>query len=345
MTEATAEFATKKIAHSTEALPRLGFAGVGWIGRSRLEALAQSGLVEIDAITDPDAGCLDACRDLAPKAETADSFEALLERDLDAIVIATPSALHAEQSIAAFEKGLPVFCQKPLGRNRAEVERVVSAACRADRLLGVDLSYRWTQAASAVRDLVQSDCIGRVFHLDLIFNNAYGPDKPWFYDLRQSGGGCVIDLGVHLVDMALWVLGFPQVTETQSRLYSKGALLPPDHEAVEDFASAHLITDNDASITLTCSWNLHAGCEAEIAARFYGDRGAALFENVHGSFYDFLARHCTGTQAKTLVEPPDEWFGRAAVQWAHRLRQSPRFDPRAVEHIAVAKVLDDIYGR
>ena len=324
---------------------RFGFVGVGWIGRNRLQALADSGLAEVAAIVDPDLACIEACEKLAPEAQVFDSLADLLEQDLDAVVIATPSALHAEQSIEALNRGFAVFCQKPLGRNALEVKRVVEAARRADRLLGIDLSYRWTRAASIMRDAVCSGRIGRVFHVDLVFNSAYGPDKPWFYDLRLAGGGCVIDLGVHLVDLALWVLGFPEVIETSSRLYNKGVLLRRNSAAVEDFATAQLLTAENASVTLQCSWNLHAGCDAVIAARFYAERGAVMFENINGSFYDFLARLCTGTKATSLAEPPDSWSGRAAVEWARRLQNSQRFNDDAEEYIAVAQILDRLYGR
>jgi len=325
--------------------PRLGFAGVGWIGRNRLQALAESTSAQISAVTDPDETCVRACREIVPTVQVLDSFDDLLAQDLDAIVIATPSALHAEQAIAAFNKGLAVFCQKPLGRNAAEVRGVVEAARRADRLLGVDLSYRWTRAASLMRNAVRSGRVGRIFHADLVFHNAYGPGKPWFYDLRLAGGGCVIDLGVHLVDLALWTMDFPHIIETESRLYNKGVLLKRNSSVVEDFATAHLLTEDHAGITLACSWNLHAGCEAVIAARFYGDQGAVVVENVNGSFYDFRASLCKGTRTMALVEPPDPWFGRAAVEWVHKLRRNRQFDPEAEEHSAVAEVLDRIYGR
>ena len=108
--------------------PRLGFLGLGWIGRSRLEALAASGVAEITAQADPAV------------PDSLGSLDDLLATELDGIVIATPSALHAEQAIAALEHGVAVFCQKPLGRTAAEAEAVVEAARRADRLLCVDLS-------------------------------------------------------------------------------------------------------------------------------------------------------------------------------------------------------------
>ncbi|MEN6335729.1 MAG: Gfo/Idh/MocA family oxidoreductase, partial [Phycisphaerales bacterium] len=262
MTETVLQEGTQRTAESAVALPRLGFAGVGWIGRNRLQALVDSGMVEIAAVVDPDEACVQACQEIAPEMHVCSEFDALLAQDLDAIVIATPSALHAEQAIAAFNRGLAVFCQKPLGRNAAEVRGVVQAARRADRLLGVDLSYRWTRAASTVRNTVLSGRIGRVFNVELTFFNAYGPNKPWFYDLRLAGGGCVIDLGVHLVDLALWTMGFPEIVETHSRLYNKGVPLKRNSAAVEDFATAQLHTADNATLTLQCSWNLHAGCDA-----------------------------------------------------------------------------------
>src|SRR5215218_9099775 len=100
----------------------------------------------------------------------------------DGIVIATPSALHAAQSIQALKAGAAVFCQKPLGRNAAEVEAVLAAATSADRLLGVDLSYRFTEGMRKIREQVRSGALGDIYAVNLIFHNAYGPDKAWFYD-------------------------------------------------------------------------------------------------------------------------------------------------------------------
>src|SRR5512138_3737632 len=71
---------------------------------------------------------------------------------------------------------------------------------------------------SRARDLVREGALGEVYAVNLVFHNAYGPDKPWFYDARLSGGGCVMDLGIHLVDLALWALGFPEVEVLASRL-------------------------------------------------------------------------------------------------------------------------------
>jgi predicted dehydrogenase len=272
-------------------------------------------------------------------------FEALLAQPLEGLVIATPSALHAAQAEAALARRMAVFCQKPLARTAAEAAIVVDAARRADRLLGVDFCYRHTSAMRQIRALIDGGALGEIHAMDLVFHNAYGPDKPWFRDPRLSGGGCVIDLGIHLVDLALWTLGFPQVTEVSSRLWAGGRRLRGRPAVVEDQAVAQLDFAGGAVARLACSWNLHAGCDAVIEASFHGSRGGARLRNLNGSFYDFVAERFDGTRTTVLAEPPDAWGGRAAMAWAEALAAGGRFDPAAQQAVAVAEVVDAIYGR
>jgi predicted dehydrogenase len=260
------------------------------------------------------------------------------------VVIATPSALHAEQAIAALEAGAAVFCQKPLGRTAAEAQAVVEAARAADRLLGVDLSYRFTEGMRRIRELIAAGELGRIFAVDLAFHNAYGPDKPWFYDPALSGGGCMMDLGVHLADLALWALGFPEVAKVSSQLLAGGAPLAGHKIQVEDYASATLELATGTVVRFACSWRLQAGCDAVISAAFYGTEGGAALRNVGGSFYDFVAERYRGTARETLALPPDAWGGRAAADWAIRLAAGARFDPEAWRLVDVARVLDRIYS-
>jgi predicted dehydrogenase len=264
---------------------------------------------------------------------------------VDGVVIATPSAMHAQQSIQALERGVAVFCQKPLGRDAVEARAVVDAARRANRLLDVDLSYRFTEGMQRIREIVQSGELGRIFAVDLVFHNAYGPDKPWFYDRALSGGGCVMDLGVHLVDLALWTLDYPVVTNVSGRLFAGGEPLGSRPDQVEDYALATIGLDTGTAVQLACSWRLQAGCDAMISAAFYGTEGGAALRNVNGSFYDFVAERYRGTARENLSNPPDEWGGRAAVDWARRLASGQRFDPAAERLVDVAGVLDRIYGR
>jgi predicted dehydrogenase len=325
--------------------PRVGFLGTGRIGLIRMQSLLEQGLVEPAVISDPVPEMLGAAARLAPQAALAKSLEELLEFDLDGVVIATPSALHATQTIQALECGVAVFCQKPLGRTHAEVAAVVDAAQAADRALGVDLSYRCTGGMQHIRSLVRSGELGEVFAADLVFHNAYGPDKPWFFDKALSGGGCVMDLGVHLVDLALWTLDFPEVTTVTSHLFSGGRPIARDGDTVEDFATATLGLATGTVVRISCSWHLHAGRDAVIGADFYGTKGGASLANVAGSFLDFAAYRHAGTATSTLADPPDAWPGRAVAEWVSRLSEGGRYDPSARQFAVVADVLDRIYAR
>jgi predicted dehydrogenase len=322
--------------------PRLGFIGLGWIGLHRLAAIARAGVAEIIAIVDPIEQTLVAAAEHASNALQFTNPTAVLDLDLDGIVIATPSAQHAEQSIAALKRRLAVFCQKPLGRNVKEVSEVIDVARSANRLLGVDLSYRCTDALQKIRQLVRSNELGEIFAVDLVFHNAYGPQKEWFYDREQSGGGCVVDLGIHLIDAALWILDQP-IVSVSSRLFGAGERIDRFAPICEDYALARLDLANGATVNLSCSWHLHAGLDAVIEASFYGTRGGASLRNLNGSFYDFIAERFNGTTRQVLSEPPDEWFGRAAIEWTRRLAMDSTFDPEIERMIEVATALDSIY--
>jgi predicted dehydrogenase len=323
--------------------PRLGFLGVGWIGRFRMEAVIEAGTAAVAAIADPSLERRDAALACAPGALACEHVGQLLEVPLDGIVIATPSALHAEHCLAALSRGRAVMCQKPLARTEEETRIVIDAARLADRLLGVDLSYRHTTAIQRARDVVLGGGIGRVFAVDLAFHNAYGPDAPWCYDRTASGGGCVIDLGVHLVDLALWLLGYPAVEAVDSRLYAGGEPLRAGDLRVEDYAAVQLQLAGGVTVRLTCSWRISAGRDAVIEAVLFGTSGAVAMKNVDGSFYDFVAERYTGRRTELLAGPPDRWGGRAVVAWTRQLANGARFDDEAERLVDVAHVLDLIY--
>jgi len=321
----------------------LGLLGTGWIGRNRMEAMLGTGEAKAVAICDPNAEMAAQAQELAPDAQMVGSFDELLACEPDGVVIATPSALHAAQCIRAFEHGAAVFCQKPLGRDAAEVEAVLAAAERADRLLGVDLSYRHTAAMQAIRERVRAGELGEVFAADLTFHNAYGPQSGWFWEPKLSGGGCLIDLGVHLVDLALWMFDFPGVADASATLLRDGCAVSENE--VEDYAAATLVLANGVHVRIACSWNLNAGRDAVIEASFYGTRGGAQMRNQAGSFFDFSADLFKGRNTERIASPPDDWSGRAAVEWVRKLAAGERFSGSTTGLLDTAGTLDRLYGR
>ena len=330
-----------------EELPRLGFVGVGWIGRQRMEAVTRAGAATVAAVADRDA---DAARDAAAavgcQTVTGDLDTLLSDGlDLDGVVIATPTALHAEQARGVLERGIPVFCQKPLGRTADECRELVDLARRADVALGVDMSYRYAAAVTAALDSLRAGDIGRPHAAELVFHNAYGPDKPWVRDAELAGGGALIDLGCHLIDLARLFLGDLEPAAVHADLFAEGERLGPDPERVEDLAMAQITLTDGRVVRVACSWWLAAGTDAVLEASFFGPGRALTVRNVDGSFYDFEALLLEGRRSERLASPPDEWGGRALVAWAQRLSRDTSFDGEVEQLVQVAELIDRIYGR
>jgi predicted dehydrogenase len=334
--------------------PRLGFVGLGWIGRLRLAALARSAGAEIVALADPDPRALEAAGELlagvrsaagtgadAGGPERCRTLEELLERALDGVVIATPTALHARQAIAALQAGLPVFCQKPLGRDAGECRAVIEAACARGLRLGVDMPYRHTAAVRAALARLRAGAIGRPRACELIFHNAFEPGSGWARDRERAGGGALVDLGWHLLDLAALFFGALEPVAVHADLFAGGERLERRPEAVEDLALAQLTLAGGQAVRLACSWRASTGREAVIEASFQGPHGALCVRNVDGSFYDFEALLVEGRRTERLCGPPDDWGGRALIAWARALEDG--YDPAVAELLPVADAIDAIY--
>jgi predicted dehydrogenase len=334
-----------RILSRSDRIPRLGWLGLGWIARLRLKSLLQAQRVEVAAMADPHEPSLKEASALVPTARCGPTLDWLLEQPVDAIVISTPSALHADHAIAALDAGKAVFCQKPLARNLSETESVIASAQAADRLLGVDFSYRWVSGVREMKSKIRKGELGLVYAADLVFHNAYGPDKPWYRALDLSGGGCVMDLGIHFIDLLLWIFHDASVVDIDSRLYSGGGRIDLPAEQIEDYAAVRMDLDNGLSARLTCSWNISAGRNCVIGATFYGTQGALSLSNVEGSFYDLRVEEFKGTSTQ-LIQPADHaWGSRALEEWTQRLANDDRYDPEVESVLDVASVIDGIYGR
>lgn len=329
----------------TNVRPRLAFVGMGWIGKSRFESLIKNGLIECKGIYDP---YLEEIQDdeLLCNYDKIEDFDDLLQdEDIDGVVIATPNALHVDQCLKALRSGKAVFCQKPLARTAEEVRELINAAAVNDRLLGVDYSYRLTDGIQKIKTLLNEEKLGKVFAIETAFHNAYGPDKNWFYDMERSGGGCLLDLGCHLVDLSMYLLDFPESEINKSARFNKGNLLRRGENQVEDYCTAGIRTAGNVDINIACSWNLCAGKDADIYFKIYGTEGAAIFENVNGSFFDFQTSFCQGTHQEVISSPPEDWAGKAIGHWAQQLQKSNAFKADAWQYISSSELIDQIYGR
>jgi predicted dehydrogenase len=259
----------------------LGFAGVGWLGESLIKELAAVDGLELAAVQD---ARFELAQDVAERYASpwaGDGFENLLAvPSVDVVVICTPNALHVPQAIQALRAGKHVLVQKPLALSFVDAQAVVDVAREERKLLFVDYSYRFLATIAALREALTA--IGRVEAVTAEFHNIYGPgaEKPWFFDRRLSGGGALLDLGVHLIDLALWLLQPAEVALEKAELERGG---------IEHAASLRVRLDA-VPVDLTVSWNAPLP-ETRIAFKLRGEHGRLTWENVEGSFFRFRTVH------------------------------------------------------
>jgi predicted dehydrogenase len=191
---------------------RIGIVGCGLIGQKRAQALAGATLV---ACADADEG---RARALAARAQGCRAVarwqDVVAAPDVDAVVVATPHHVLAEIALAAIEAGKDVLVEKPAARTAAELEPVLAAAERRRAVVRVGFNHRYHRAFRKARALVDEGVAGELMFLRARYGHGgrIGYDREWRADARLSGGGELIDQGVHLIDLARWFLGdFPAV--------------------------------------------------------------------------------------------------------------------------------------
>lgn len=197
---------------------RVGLVGAGRIARVHADAYSRIARGGIVAVTDPIAPASAAlAADFGYRV--VDSFEAMLaDPDIDAVLLATPNALHAEQTIAALRAGKHVFCQKPISLTLEEADRVVAeAAGHPDRVLQFGFMLRFTPPLPALQQRIAAGELG-----PLIASQAavfgWEPSNEWFYD-PANGGGVILDTLVHFGDLVLWLFGPAEHVHTEGGAY------------------------------------------------------------------------------------------------------------------------------
>lgn len=191
---------------------RVAIVGCGLIGRKRAAALAGSRLV-LCADSDPRrAASLAGLH--AGAASTDDWREAVAHPDVDVVIVATTNDVLAPVALAAIEAGKHVLVEKPAARSVEEIDRVIAAARAHQRLVRVGFNHRYHPAFCQARSLIDQDALGPLMFARARYGHGGRPgyDREWRADPARSGGGELIDQGIHLIDLARWFLGdFPHV--------------------------------------------------------------------------------------------------------------------------------------
>jgi predicted dehydrogenase len=268
---------------------KVGVIGVGGIARTHYPGWQQSPHTEIVAVADvhePTAKA--AAESLGIQRAYTDPLQLIASPDIDIVDICTPNAYHAPLSIAALDAGKHVICEKPLAPTPAEIRQMIAARDRSGKLLMTAQHFRFQGSARALKAELDGGLLGEVYHARcwMLRRNA-APTRPGFIQKKHSGGGPCIDIGVHILDLTLWMMGHPKPVAvsgvTQAKLaHQKGAFsvwagpIPSDQFDVEEFAAAMVRFENGATLVLEVSWLLHHKTAGEdMQMWLYGDKAGA----------------------------------------------------------------------
>jgi predicted dehydrogenase len=207
-----------------------------------------------------------------PRVHATDT-EVFRADDLDALVICTHSHLHAEQSIAALSEGKHVLVEKPLGLSEADAGRVLAAAGAAKKTLMVAMNHRYRPDIAALKPFADGGELGRIFLTrGAWLNRKMRLTRPtWRHRKATAGGGVLMDLGVQLLDLALWMLGQPIIRSVTC------ITNPGEGMEVEDTAGLLARLDDGSMISLTMSWSLVAERDRHYL-RLLGTRGSGAIQ-------------------------------------------------------------------
>jgi predicted dehydrogenase len=245
---------------------QIGIVGAGLIGQLRARTVREHPTAQLAAVLDPSA-------DAAGKAiagSGAPAFmelEAFLDREMDAVIVSSPVQLHEEACLAALRRGHHVLCEKPLSNSVESCQRIVTAALEAGRVLAVGFNLRYYPAFRFVRETVASGVIGELDHLR-VFGGHDGLANfraDWQYKAPISGGGAMMDVGIHMTDLARDLLG--EITEVSGVLSESVWKVPGS----EDNAVAVLRSPSGIPAHYQATWTEWRGYQSSIEA--YGSLG------------------------------------------------------------------------
>ena len=202
------------------------------------------------------------------------------------VSVVTPNKYHRELTLAALKAGCHVLCEKPMAMNAVEAREMLAAARTAGKRLMINFSWRFTEQSFAMKAEVDSGLLGDIYFGRTVWHRRRGLPGfgGWFGQRALSGGGPLIDLGVHRLDLALWLMGYPKPVWVLGRTYAPiASALAAEQKArfdVEDLAAGMITFENGASLVVEASWAANISEQELMETRLYGTKAGLVQRNV-----------------------------------------------------------------
>jgi predicted dehydrogenase len=320
---------------------KLGIVGGGAITQvAHLPVLKKLKNIEVLAICDTD---LPKARALADRFGVKDAFDDIEEllrfETLDAVVICSPNHLHESHIQAALSANLHVLVEKPLTMSMASAQRIIRAAEKRDRVVMVGMNHRYRPDVQIVRSFVQSGELGTVESVRGSWH-VFRPSRAqlgWRQRRDQAGGGAMLDLGLSILDLGLWLGGNPQPVRVSASLDLSGK-----ERAVEQAGSAFVVCEGGVSLFVDVTWH-HLGGGERFGVGVRGSKGTAainplmVWKEMHGVPVDVSPTGSGSRENAFTASYRAEWAHfEAAVAGEAKV-------PSLQEHLVLHRVVDAIY--
>jgi predicted dehydrogenase len=231
---------------------KIGVIGLGGVAQLvHLPNLSKIPNADLTAVAEINKNRLQTIADKFNVKQRFSDYNYMLEKsDIEAVIIATPTSTHTEIAIDCLNAGKDVLVEKPLARTYAETKKIVDAAKRNKRKLMVGMNLRYRPDTMLLRSFLNSNEIGEPFYVKCGWIRKQSSSEKWFTKKEESGGGVIIDLGIHILDLALWLLDYPEITSVSTQNFYHYT------KSVEDTSINCIKCKNSAVINMEVSWSL-----------------------------------------------------------------------------------------
>jgi len=230
-----------------------------------------------------------------------DYRELLAKSDVDAVIVATPTALHKEIAIDCLNANKELLVEKPIARTFKEATAIVKAAKKNNKKLMVGMNLRFRPDTLLLKSLIQSKEIGDPFYARAVWIRRQSSEEKWFMKREDAGGGVILDLGISLLDLSLWLMDYPNVKTVQTQNFYQS------RKKLEDTSISFIRCNNSKLINIETSWALPV--EKDIfQLSVYGSNGSVtstplhLYKKVENKIIDLKP---------TLSDSPSHLFKKA----------------------------------
>lgn len=328
---------------------RVGIIGAGWPGTAHARGYVAAGGFKVVAVADLIPSRRAAImKEFGATKEFADASQLIADSQIDAVSIATPNHLHAPLAIAALRAGKHVICEKPPGLSAQEARRMAASAEKNGRVLLYGFQRRFGGAEQASRQTIEKGHAGEIFHARACWLRTRGQPRGtgWFMDKSRSGGGAMMDLGIHMLDLAWFLMGQPVPASATAVTHRRFTAEPTDGPAgdVEDSAFALVRFQGGQSLELSASWALNQPPQQNgTLCRIHGQAAAIDVYTVQGAV---LHRQFTEQgESRTLALKPPKTVGHVAMMRHFRECILGKTPPLCGgnEGVTLMRIMDAIY--